>query len=97
MRKPSDQYLQHLSERWRRSTADPNHELVDSLFRELLASLGPFTPEEIDVFCRGTTMAALAACMAGLARRFSDTEEILSFVQLVACRAAVEAENARRA
>ena len=42
-------------------------------------------------------MAALAACMAGLATPFEDPDEALTFVQLLACRAALEAENARRA
>jgi hypothetical protein len=51
----------------------------------------------MEVFCRGVAVAALTASMAGLASPFSDPEEALTFVQLTACRAAVEAENARRA
>ena len=35
--------------------------------------------------------------MASLARAFDDPDDVLQFVQLLACRAAVEAENARRA
>ena len=71
--------------------------MVDNLFRDLLVGLGPFTREEMDVFCKGVAVAALAASMAGLAAPFEDADEALTFVQLTACRAAVEAENARRA
>jgi hypothetical protein len=42
-------------------------------------------------------VAALSTVMASLGRPFEDPEEALTFVQLLACRAAVEAENARRA
>jgi hypothetical protein len=35
--------------------------------------------------------------MGGLAAPFRDAEEAMTFVQLLACRAAIEAENARRA
>jgi len=35
--------------------------------------------------------------LASLARAFDDPEDVLQFVQLLACRAALEAENARRA
>jgi hypothetical protein len=93
----SDGYLRDLAERWRRSGGEPRSELVDSVFRDMLVGLGPFTREEMEVFCRGVAVAALAACMGGLAAPFQDPDEALTFVQLVACRAAVEAENARRA
>jgi hypothetical protein len=39
----------------------------------------------------------MATVMASLGRPFEDPDEALTFVQLLACRAAVEAENARRA
>ncbi|MGH2740783.1 MAG: hypothetical protein ACRDH6_09925 [Actinomycetota bacterium] len=94
---PSEQYLRHLSDRWRRTEDGAARELADALFRELLAGLGPFTQREMDVLCRGATIAALASCMAGLVREFTQPEEALAFIQLVACRAAVEAENARDA
>lgn len=71
--------------------------MIENLFRDLLVGLGPFTREEMEVFCRGVAVAALTASMAGLAAPFSEPEEALTFVQLTACRAAVEAENARRA
>jgi hypothetical protein len=71
--------------------------MIENLFRDLLVGLGPFTREEMEVFCRGVAVAALTASMAGLAAPFNDPEETLTFVQLTACRAAVEAENARRA
>jgi hypothetical protein len=93
----SDGYLRDLAERWRRSAGEPHSELVDDLFRDVLVGLGPFTRDEMEVFCRGVAVAALAACMGGLAAPFRDADEALTFVQLVACRAAVEAENARRA
>jgi hypothetical protein len=51
----------------------------------------------MDVFCKGVAVAALAASMAALASPFETPEESLTFIQLTACRAAVEAENARRA
>lgn len=93
----SDRYLRDLAERWRRSGDEPRREMIENLFRDLLVGLGPFTREEMEVFCRGVAVAALTASMAGLASPFSDPEEALTFVQLTACRAAVEAENARRA
>ncbi len=71
--------------------------MVDNLFRDLLVGLGPFTQEEMDVFCKGVAVAALSASMGGLASPFEDADEALTFIQLTACRAAVEAENARRA
>ena len=71
--------------------------MVENLFRDLLVGLGPFTQEEMEIFCRGVAVAALTASMAGLASPFANPEEALTFVQLTACRAAVEAENARRA
>jgi hypothetical protein len=67
------------------------------MFRDLMAGLGPFSREEIEVLCRGVSVAAMATLMASLGRPFRDPEEVLTFVQLLACRAAVEAENARRA
>ena len=97
MKDASDRYLRHLAERWRRSGDEPRRELIETLFRDAMSGLGPFTQEEIEVFCRGVSVAALTACMGGLAAPFEDPEEALTFVQLVACRAAVEAENARRA
>lgn len=97
MREASDRYLRDLAERWRRSEGEPRREAIDSLFRDLLTGLGPFTPEEMEVFCRGVSVAAMAAVMASLARPFHTPEDALTFVQLLACRAALEAENARRA
>jgi hypothetical protein len=93
----SDRYLKDLAERWRRSADDPRRDMIENLFRDLLVGLGPFTREEMEVFCRGVAVAALTASMAGLASPFNDPDEALTFVQLTACRAAVEAENARRA
>jgi cytochrome P450 len=93
----SDRYLRDLAERWRRSEGEPRRDVVDALFRDLLSGLGPFTREEIEVLCRGVSVAAMATLMASLGRPFQDPEEALTFVQLLACRAAVEAENARRA
>jgi hypothetical protein len=93
----SDRYLRDLAERWRRSEGEPRRDAVDSLFRDLMAGLGPFSQEEIEVLCRGVSVAAMATLMASLGRPFGDPEEALTFVQLLACRAAVEAENARRA
>jgi cytochrome P450 len=93
----SDRYLRDLAERWRRSEGEPRRDVVDALFRDLLAGLGPFSREEIEVLCRGVSVAAMATLMASLGRPFQDPEEALTFVQLLACRAAVEAENARRA
>jgi len=97
VKEASDRYLRDLAERWRRSEGEPRREAIDSLFRDLLAGLGPFTREEIEVLCRGVSVAAMATVMASLGRPFEDPEEVLTFVQLLACRAAVEAENARRA
>ena len=97
MKGASDRYLRDLAERWRRSEGEPRRDAVDAMFRDLLAGLGPFSREEIDVLCRGVSVAAMATLMASLGRPFQDPEEILTFVQLLACRAAVEAENARRA
>ena len=97
MKGASDRYLRDLAERWRRSDGEPRRDAVDAMFRDLLAGLGPFSREEIDVLCRGVSVAAMATLMASLGRPFQDPEEILTFVQLLACRAAVEAENARRA
>jgi cytochrome P450 len=93
----SDRYLRDLAERWRRSEGEPRRDTVDALFRDLLAGLGPFSREEIEVLCRGVSVAAMATVMASLGRPFRDPEEVLTFSQLLACRAAVEAENARRA
>jgi hypothetical protein len=93
----SDRYLRDLAERWRRSEGEPRRDAVDAVFRDLMAGLGPFSREEIEVLCRGVSVAAMAAVMTSLGRPFRDPEEVLTFVQLVACRAAVEAENARRA
>jgi len=93
----SDRYLRDLADRWRRSEGEPHRDTIESLFRDLLAGLGPFTREEIEVLCRGVSVAAMATVMASLGRPFEDPEEALTFVQLLACRAAVEAENARRA
>jgi hypothetical protein len=92
-----ERFLRDLADRWRRSEDEPRREAVDRLFRDLLAGLGPFTPEEIQVFSRGMAVAALSASMSGLSSPFRDVEEVLTFVQLLACRSAVEAENARRA
>jgi len=97
VKEASDRYLRDLAERWRRSEGEPRREAIDSLFRDLLAGMGPFTREEIEVLCRGVSVAAMATVMASLGRPFEDPEEVLTFVQLLACRAAVEAENARRA
>lgn len=97
MKGASDRYLRDLAERWRRSEGEPRRDVVDALFRDLLSGLGPFTREEIEVLCRGVSVAAMATLMASLGRPFQDPEEALTFVQLLACRAAVEAENARRA
>jgi hypothetical protein len=97
MKEPSERYLRDLADRWRRSDGEPRRELVDELFREVLVGLGPFTRQEIEVFCRGVAVAALSTVMASLGRPFEDPEEAMTFVQLLACRAAVEAENARRA
>jgi cytochrome P450 len=97
MKGASDRYLRDLAERWRRSEGEPRRDAVDAMFRDLLAGLGPFSREEIDVLCRGVSVAAMATVMASLGRPFQDPEEVLTFVQLLACRAAVEAENARRA
>ena len=97
MKEPSERYLRDLADRWRRSDGEPRRDLVDELFREVLIGLGPFTREEIEVFCRGVAVAALSTVMASLGRPFEDPEEAMTFVQLLACRAALEAENARRA
>ncbi|MDQ4006167.1 MAG: hypothetical protein M3135_07725 [Actinomycetota bacterium] len=97
MKGSSDAYLQHLADRWRRSEEEPRRDLIETLFRDVMAGIGPFSRDEIEVFSRGVAVAALAACMAGLAAPFDDPEEALTFVQLLACRAALEAENARRA
>ena len=97
MKEASDRYLRDLSNRWRAASDDPRRESVESLFRETLVTLGPFSQQEIEVFCRGVTVAALSTVMASIARPFTDPAEVLTFVQLLACRAAVEAENARRA
>jgi cytochrome P450 len=96
MKGASDRYLRELAERWRRSEGEPR-DAVDIMFRDLMAGLGPFSREEIEVLCRGVSVAAMATLMASLGRPFRDPEEVLTFVQLLACRAAVEAENARRA
>lgn len=93
----SDRYLKDLAERWRRSSDEPRREMIENLFRDLLVGLGPFSQKEMEIFCRGVAVAALSASMAGLASPFRDPEDALTFVQLTACRAAVEAENARRA
>jgi hypothetical protein len=97
MKEPSERYLRDLADRWRRSDGEPRRELVDELFREVLVGLGPFTRQEMEVFCRGVAVAALSTVMASLGRPFEDPEEAMTFVQLLACRAALEAENARRA
>lgn len=97
MKRPSERYLRDLAQRWNRAAAEPRRETVETLFREVMVGLGPFTQEEIDVFCRGVTVSALATVMASLGRPFADPDDVLTFVQLLACRAAVEAENARRA
>jgi hypothetical protein len=92
-----ERFLRDLAERWRRSGDEPRREMVDTLFRDLLVGLGPFTQQEIEVFSRGMAVAALSASMGGLSSPFQDVDEVLTFVQLIACRAAVEAENARQA
>jgi hypothetical protein len=97
MKEASDRYLRDLAERWRRSVGEPRRESVDSLFRDLLAGMGPFSRAEIEMLCRGVSVAAMATVMASLGRPFREPEEVLTFVQLLACRAAVEAENARHA
>ena len=97
MKEASDQYLHSLADRWRRSEEAPRRDAVESMFRDVLVGLGPFTRREMDIFCRGVSVAALATVMASLAREFEEPHEVLTFVQLLACRAAVEAENARRA
>ncbi len=97
MRDASDRYLRDLSNRWRAATEEPRRETVESLFREMIVTLGPFSQREVDIFCRGVTVAALSTVMASLAKPFEDPADVLTFVQLLACRAAVEAENARRA
>ena len=97
MKGASDGYLQQLADRWRRSGDEPRRDMIETLFRDVMVGIGPFDREEIEVFSRGVAVAALAACMAGLAAPFEDPEEALTFVQLLACRAALEAENARRA
>lgn len=97
MKEASDRYLRDLSDRWRRAEGGPRRDAVEALFRDVLSGLGPFTREEMEVFCRGVSVAALATVMASLARPFEEPHEVLTFVQLLACRAALEAENARRA
>jgi cytochrome P450 len=97
VREASDRYLRDLAERWRRSEGEPRRDAIESLFRDLLAGLGPFARDQMEVFCRGVSVAAMATVMASLGRPFETPEEALTFVQLLACRAAVEAENARRA
>jgi cytochrome P450 len=97
MKGASDGYLRDLAERWRRAEGEPRRDMIESLFRELLVGLGPFTREEIEAFCRGVSVAALGTVMGGLASPFRDAEDAVTFVQLLACRAAIEAENARRA
>ncbi len=97
MKDASDGYIGQLADRWRRAAGEPRRDLIETLFRDVLVGLGPFSRDEIEVFSRGVAVSALAACMAGLAQPFEDPEEALTFVQLLACRAALEAENARRA
>jgi hypothetical protein len=97
VKEASDRYLRDLASRWESSEGVPRREAVEILFREVLVGLGPFTRQEMDVFCRGVSVAALATVMASLGRRFEEPDEVLTFVQLLACRAALEAENARRA
>jgi hypothetical protein len=97
VKEANDQYLRDLAERWRRSEHEPRRDTVETLFRDVLVGLGPFSREEMEVFCRGVSVAALATVMASLARAFDDPDDVLQFVQLLACRAALEAENARRA
>jgi hypothetical protein len=92
-----ERYLRDLADRWRRSGGEPRRDMVDGLFRDILVGVGPFTREEMEVFCRGVAVSALAACMGALTMPFDDADEALTFVQLVACRAALEAENARQA
>jgi hypothetical protein len=93
----SDGYLRDLAERWRRSEGEPRRDMIEALFRELVVGFGPFTRPEMEAFCRGVSVAALGGVMGGLAAPFRDAEEAMTFVQLLACRAAIEAENARRA
>jgi hypothetical protein len=93
----NERYLRDLADRWRRSGHEPRREMVDELFRDVLVGLGPFTREEMEVFCRGVAVSALATVMAGLGRPFEEPEDAVTFVQLLACRAAVEAQNARDA
>jgi hypothetical protein len=97
VKEADSQYLRDLAARWRRSEGGARRETIENLFREVLVGLGPFSREEMEVFCRGVSVAALATVMASLARAFDDPDEVLQFVQLLACRAAVEAENARQA
>lgn len=97
MKGASDGYLRDLADRWRRAEGEPRRDMIDSLFRELLVGLGPFTREEIEAFCRGVSVSALAAVMASMATPFDEPEDAVTFIQLLACRAAIEAENARRA
>jgi hypothetical protein len=97
MTQGGERFLRDLADRWRRSGDEPRRQEVDQLFRDLLAGLGPFTRDEVQVFSRGIAVAALSASMGGLATPFQDVDEVLTFVQLIACRAAVEAENARQA
>ena len=97
MNPSSERYLRDLADRWRRSAHEPRSEMVDTLFRDVLVGLGPFTREEMEVFCRGVAVSALATVMAGLSRPFEEPEDAVTFVQLLACRAAVEAQNARGA
>jgi hypothetical protein len=97
VKEASDRYLRDLAERWRRSAGEPRRDALDSLFRDLMAGLGPFSRSEIEVLCRGVSVAAMATVMASLGRPFEEPEDVMTFVQLLACRAAVEAENARRA
>ena len=97
MKDASDGYLGQLADRWRRADDEPRRDMIETLFRDVLVGLGPFSREEIEVFSRGVAVAALGACMGGLAQPFEDPEEALTFIQLLACRAALEAENARRA
>jgi hypothetical protein len=97
VKEASERYLRDLADRWRRAAEEPRRDTVENLFREVLVTLGPFTRQEMEVFCRGVTVSALATVMASLARPFDTPQEALTFVQLLACRAALEAENARRA
>ncbi len=97
MKDASDRYLRDLSNRWRQATDERRRETVESVFRDMLVTLGPFSQREIDVFCRGVMVSALSTVMASISRPFENGEDVIGFVQLLACRAAVEAENARRA